>query len=273
MKRQAGIHNARGIARAYVRRLGIRAPEHLRIEAIAVKLAAWMGFRLRIVVGTLDGADSQLIREAGEAKIIISDRVTDPGQRRFLIMHECGHLVLEHPLLPPHKLGEAGTSKRRQEHLRDYEAEANAFASELTMPHILVHRWCRATPVNLDMPWRIAKTFGMTILASAIRFTELSPERCAAVFSASRRVVWCAESATFPAIERGRPLDPASVAYDFWERGDVEEHEQFVPADGWFDTKVPVDIVEHAFASQKYGTVISMLWVPERVAAPLGIAA
>ena len=112
----------------------------------------------------------------GEAMIIISDRVVEAGQRKFLIMHECGHLVLEHPLMPPHKLDEAGPSRRTPDHVRDYEAEANAFASELTMPHVIVHRWCRATPVNLDMPWRIASAFGMTILASAIRFTELSPE-------------------------------------------------------------------------------------------------
>jgi|ERR1700733_867413 len=273
MQRQGGIHNARAVARAYVRRLGIRAPEHIRIEAIAIRLASWMGFRLRIVIGELDGADSQLIRAADEATIIISDRVSDPGQRKFLIMHECGHLVLEHPLMPPRKLGDAGPRRCMLDHVRDYEAEANAFASELTMPHALVHRWCGATPVTLDVPWRIAKTFGMTILASAIRFTELSPERCAAVFSAKGCVAWCAESATFPAIERGRLLDPASLAYDFWERGEVEEREQFVPADSWFDTKVPVHIVEHAFASHKYGTVISMLWVPERVASPLGMAA
>ncbi|HTR55007.1 MAG TPA: ImmA/IrrE family metallo-endopeptidase [Kofleriaceae bacterium] len=224
------------------------------------------------MIGPLDGADSQIIRAAGEATIMISDRITDPGQRKFLIMHECGHLMLEHPLMPPHKLGEAGPSRHTPDHVRDYEAEANAFASELTMPHVIVNRWCRATPVNLDMPWRIANAFGMTILASAIRFTELSPERCAAVFSARRRIVWCAESATFPKIERGRALDPTSAAYDFWERGEVEPREQFVPADGWFDTKVPVDIVEHAFASREHGTVISMLWVPERVAAPLGMA-
>ena len=273
MQRQGGIHNARAVARAYVRRLGIRAPEHIRIESIAIRLASWMGFRLRIVIGELDGADSQLIRAADEATIIISDRVSDPGQRKFLIMHECGHLVLEHPLMPPRKLGDAGPRRCMLDHVRDYEAEANAFASELTMPHALVHRWCGATPVTLDVPWRIAKTFGMTILASAIRFTELSPERCAAVFSAKGCVAWCAESATFPAIERGRLLDPASLAYDFWERGEVEEREQFVPADSWFDTKVPVHIVEHAFASHKYGTVISMLWVPERVASPLGMAA
>ena len=273
MLRQAGIFNARRAARAYVTRLGIRAPEHLRIEAIAAKLAAWKGLQLRIVVAPLEGADSQLIRTPKDVTIVISSRITDPGQRKFLVMHECGHLVLDHPLLPPHKIGDAGPSRRTPDHVRDYEAEANAFASEMTMPYAIVHRWCSATPVTLDMPWRIAKAFGMTILASAIRFTELSPERCAAVFSSRQRVVWCAESSTFPAIERGRALDPASLAYEFWERGEIEEREQFVPADAWFATSAPVDIVEHATASVEHGTVLSMLWGPERVANPLGMTA
>jgi len=42
-----------------------------------------------------------------------------------------------------------------------------------------------------------------------------------------------------------------------------------VPADAWFDTSVEVDIVEHSIASPQHGTVLSLLWIPERSAARL----
>jgi Zn-dependent peptidase ImmA (M78 family) len=268
--RTAGIREARRIARGMVYRLGITAPEHIRIEPIAKRVTALLGCRLRIIDGPLDGADSQMIRTPGEVTIVVSNRI-DAGARKFAIAHELGHLVLEHPMLPPHRI--SGPSRRTSEHVRDYEAEANAFASELTMPYVLVNRWCDTAPVTLDVAWRIAATFGMSILAAAIRVTELSRVRCAAVFSSRRAVVWCAESATFTRIQRGRPLDPGSIAWDFWERGTIQEGAHGVPGAAWFDTSADVEIVEHATVSHEFGTVLSMLWVPEEVAAPLGMVA
>ncbi len=269
--RLAGIWNARRAARAYVTRLGISAPEHVRIVAIAKRLATHKGFALRIVDGPLDGADSQLVRVPGEATIIISDRVKDPAARKFILGHELAHLVLDHPTLPPHRIGDAATAQPTPKDVRDYEVEANAFASELTMPFSLVRDWCRNVPVNLDAPWRIARTFGMSILASARRFAELSPERCAAVFSADRRIIWCTESTKLAGrIERNRSLDPGSVAWSFWGQGTVDERERRVPATAWFPTSVDVEIVEHAVASHEFRTVLSMLWVPRDAVLTIG---
>src|SRR5688572_2885473 len=205
--RHAGIWNARRVARACVTRLGISAPEHIRIDAIAKRLATLRGFTLRIIEGPLDGADSQLVRLRDELTIIISDRIKDTASRTFVIAHELGHIMLDHPLLPPHRIGDPAAAPPTADDVRDYEAEANAFSRELTMPHVLVRDWCRVVPVNLDVPWRIARTFKMSILAGARRFAELSPERCAAVFSAHRKVIWCTESPSFTVpIERQRYL-------------------------------------------------------------------
>jgi Zn-dependent peptidase ImmA (M78 family) len=266
--RQDGIRDARRTARALVRRLGIAAPEHIRIEAIARRLGA-------IVIETkLDGADAQLVCRGERVEILVSDRITDPGARRFAIAHELGHFFLEHPCRPPYLLSQGSVSRRGREDARDYEAEANAFASELLIPKVLVDSWCAVSPVSLEVPWRIAHTFQMSILSSAIRFAELSPERCAAVFCARRQVAWVAPSATFTrAIPRGRRLDPQSVAWDFYEKGAVDDAPIAIPADAWFDTSAEVDIIEHATVSREHGTVLSMLWIPERVAAPLGMVA
>lgn len=272
--RHAGVWNARRVARAYVTRLGITAPGHIRIEPIAKRLGAMIGLNLRIVDAPLEGADSQLVRLPDEVIIIVSTRISDPASRKFVIAHELGHLVLDHPSLPPHKIGEAGPVGRILDDARDYEAEANAFASELTMPYTLIRGSCDAGPVNLDVAARIAKTFGMSILASAIRVAELSSERCAAVFSARRRVLWSAESAMFTIrIERDTPIGDGSVAARFWDHGAVDDRARRVPARAWFQTDAQLEIVEHAIASHEFGTVLSMLWVPRELAGPLGMVA
>lgn len=266
--RTTGIREARRIARALVYRLGITSPDHIRIEAIAKRLGA------RVVDTHLDGAQAQLLRTAIEVLIMVSDRITDPGSRRFSIAHELAHFVLNHPSMPPHALFGSFGSRQTRDDERDYEAEANAFASELLMPHSLLDRCCDVSPVDLEVPWRITREFGVSILAAARRFTELSPERCAAVFSAKRSVQWCSQSETFTReIQRGRRLDPESVAWDFFQNGRIDARAQPVPADAWFETSANVEIIEHSIASEEHATVLSLLWIPERVAGPLGMIA
>jgi hypothetical protein len=264
--RELGIRNARQVARDLLRRFGVRAAEHVCIESFAKRLGA------TIVVGPLDGATAQLVRIGKKIKIIVSDRITDEAARRFSIAHELGHLVLDHPTRPPSELCTNAPSLRGAKEERDYEAEANAFAGELLIPHFIVQSWCDVSPVNMDVPWRISRELRVSILASAIQFAALSPERCAAVFSKKRHVSWVAPSPTFTReIRRGRRIDPESLAWDFFERGVIDARAQPVPADAWIETSTEVEIVEHSIAARDHGTVLSLLWIPERAAWKLGM--
>src|SRR5688500_428353 len=216
--REPGIRQARQAARALLRRFGVSAAEHVNIEAFAKRLGA------TIVVGPLDGATAQLVRIGKEIKIIVSDRITDEAARRFCIAHELGHLVLDHPTRPASELCTNAPSMHGAKEERDYEAEANAFAGELLIPHFLVQSWCEVSPVSMEIPWRIARELRVSILAAAIQYAALSSERCAAVFSKKRHVSWVAPSPTFTReIRRGRRLDPSSVAWDFFERGELDD--------------------------------------------------
>jgi Zn-dependent peptidase ImmA (M78 family) len=178
-----GIRYARLRASAVVRRFGIRAPHHISVEAIA------RGFGVTLVEAPLDGAIAQLVRNGNRAYILLSERVTDSGARRFSIAHELGHLDLGHPSCAPSDLAVRSCSR--------LEAEANAYGAELLMPRELVFRDCQASPVALDAIMAIASTYRVSILAAAIRFTELTTRSCAAVFSRHERVKWVARSATF----------------------------------------------------------------------------
>jgi hypothetical protein len=262
--RDLWIRRARQAARALSRRFGVTAPEHINIAVFAARLGA------TVTVGPLEGAVAQLVRVGNHVHIIVSERVTDECAIRFSIAHELGHFVLGHPSRPPSELC-VGRPKLGDADARNYELEANAFAGELLMPSHLVRRWCEVSPVSMDIPRRIAREYNVSILASAIQFAELSSERCAAVFSAKREVMWTAPSATFEReIPRGKRIDPHSVAWDFFVKGALDdEGAQPVPADAWLDTSVEVDIVEHSIASPQHGTVLSLLWIPERSASRL----
>jgi len=261
--RSQGIGEARRVARSLVFRLGISAPEHIRLEAIAKRLGA------RVVVTPLDGAMAQLVRNGADVQILVSERITDETVRRFSIAHELGHFVLGHPSAPASSLcGPVRSRAGREE--RDYEAEANAFAGELLMPHKLLQRACEVSPVSLDVPARISRDYTVSLLAGAIRFVELSPERCAAVLSVRREISWCVPSNTFPRmIRRGQRLDSSSVAWDYFAKGVLDDRPQPVPADAWLDTPAEAEIVEHSIASTEFATVLSLLWIPERAASQL----
>lgn len=262
-----GIRAARRAARTLLHRFGVRAAEHIQLDSFAKHLG------VSILIDKLDGAQAELVRAGSHAHIILSNRITDDCARRFNTAHELGHLVLDHPPSPIAALcGEHQPARRESPAVRDFEAEANAFAGELLMPEDLLRRRCETSPVSLAIPFAIAAEFGVSILASSIRFAELTSERCAAVFSAERTVKWCAPSATFTReIERGTRLGPASIAWDYYATGHLDDRPQPIAADAWFRTSADVDIVEHSIASRELGTVLSMLWVPERAAAPLGM--
>ncbi|HEX5058140.1 MAG TPA: ImmA/IrrE family metallo-endopeptidase [Kofleriaceae bacterium] len=262
--RDLWIRRARQAARALSRRFGVTAPEHINIEVFAARLGA------TVTVGPLEGAIAQLVRVGSHVHIVVSERVTDDCAIRFSIAHELGHFVLGHPSRPPSELCGGVRPRAGASDARNYELEANAFAGELLMPSHLLQRWCEVSPVSMEIPRRIAREYNVSILASAIQFAELSSERCAAVFSARREVVWSASSATFEReIPRGRRIDPHSVAWDFYVRGELDDCAQPVPADAWLDTSIEVDIVEHSIASPQHGTVLSLLWIPERSASRL----
>ena len=133
---------------------------------------------------------------------------------------------------------------------------------------------CQVDKVDLDVPRRISHDYTVSILASAIRFTELSNQRCAAVFSIGGKVVWCATSPSWGAtwdkeIPKKMPVRSTSVAYQYFSTGELDERVQCVPADAWLETSADEEIVEHAVSAPLYGSVLSMLWIPEPVAAHL----
>jgi hypothetical protein len=152
------------------------------------------------------------------------------------------------------------------------EIGSNAFSGASLLPEFLLRKRCEVSPVSLEVPRQIEREYNVSILTSAIRFCELSSERCAAVFSKNGAIEWVATSRTWTrTIVEGQPLHRDTLAWDFHATGQLEEYEQPIPASAWFDAPHGVDIIEHATCRPEYGTVLSMLWAPEAVAEHLGM--
>jgi hypothetical protein len=147
------------------------------------------------------------------------------------------------------------------------EGEASCWGGDVLMPEALVRPLCSVASVDLEVPLQIARDYTVSILASAIRFTELTHHRCAAVFSRGGKVSWCATSETWGReIGKGTRVRAGSMAFQYFSSGDLDDCAQPVAADAWLDTHADVEIIEHAICSPQHGTVLSMLWIPEAVA-------
>jgi Zn-dependent peptidase ImmA (M78 family) len=261
--REQGLRAARRKARELVKRWGIKKADDIRIEAIAKAEG------LRVVEGPLRGARGRL--SVGPKPVIrIADSTIDEGARRFTIAHELAHHLLKHPVTCPEgACASARAAGPAEPNQRDYEAEANAFASELLLPANLVAPRCDGAP-SLEIPRAIAFEFTMSIPASSITYVHLTRERCAAIYSERGTVEWASKGRGFKSrFDKGRPLPRGSMAYDCARNKDVDDRARPLPANVWFDTKEDVEIIEHSAPVSEVGGVITLLWVPDSIAARL----
>ena len=267
MRKRTAVAEGRFDASWFLRDYAVKTREDVRPEAWAYDNG------IEIIEDDLEGASAQLIRLGDVTQIVLPSRVTDSGARRFAIVHELYHFLKKHPSMSPTMMCTPKVQRggAREPH-HAYEIGSNTFGSSVLLPDFLLRKRCEVSPVSLDVSWQIAKEYDVSILASARRFVELSSERCAAVFSKAGVVLWSTRSATFTRkIPDGRLLHPDSVAWDFHATGKLDDRAQPIPARAWFDTKSNVDIIEHATCRPDYGTVLSLLWVPDAVGARVGM--
>jgi hypothetical protein len=257
--------NARRLAREVTRRNGVVAPGHVNIEGFVSRV----GFK--IVEVRLRGASGQLVvPRGGQPHILLSTRVTDPAERRFIVAHEYGHYVMRHPSSAIVELHDP-TQPDGLKLLLDsrIEAEADAFAIELLMPEPLVRPMRHGCVASLDPALRIAYTFGVTAPIAAIRFTQVTDAPCVIVLS-ERGVVRRAENhVAFPGrVALHRQVDERALAWDYFERGTLCPTVQRVPAAAWLDDGEGT-LLEHSIASHERGTVLTLLTIPTPAAMAL----
>lgn len=245
----------RAAARRELQSRRIEAVDEIDVEAIA------NFHRLFVVEGGLAGAEGRSVTGAGAGIIRIRRDIKQLERRRFVIAHEIGHCIL-------HKTGSVrpcseGDLFRYEGGNR--EAEANWFAAELLMPGRLLAPHCDVPKPSFAAVQQIAAVFRTTLTATAIRFVQLSSERCALVWSEVGRVKWAVRSPDFPAwIERDRQLSGNSHAADVFKNRSLPIGFQPVPQSAWLDRSVlgGRDLLEETLAFTRLSAALSMLWLP-----------
>jgi Zn-dependent peptidase ImmA (M78 family) len=265
--RVAGIEHARMQALGLLEKFGVESTEHLRIDAFARRLG------VELVETPIDGARAQLVVGARRAHILLSQRLTDPAERRWSIAHELGHFVLGHPAPPAAELC-LPRPRRRRRHCRHHEDEANGFAAALLFPDPIVASICDTRPMTLDAPEQLAELCCAPWLASAMRITEVTWRVCALVVSQHGVIRWISPSLPFLMLCAGRiwvgdPVGPGSLARRFFDTGVPCGAPDLVPVSAWLEGCGPeARIQEHSVGNSELGIVVTMLWDASESAAP-----
>jgi len=80
-------------------------------------------------------------------------------RQRFSLGHEIGHILLKHP--PERRCN------RKQ--IADFNAEADLFASEMLMPHLLLQTWLK----KIRNPAALARVFDVSEEAMSVKLRRL----------------------------------------------------------------------------------------------------
>jgi hypothetical protein len=264
-------HDARVAALRVLEKCGFKRLDQIDLDLVAESLGA------EVVYGDLDGAIGSLIRIGPCSKIRISDRVVDVGGQRFTCGHEIGHIVCDQPRRDGEQLTEQLCNPFERSR-KAPERVASVFSSELLMPEPWVKPYCIGPSITLGLARAIADECVTSLLASAMRVTELSPESCAVAYSVCGRVKWVKRSAAFPDwIPKGRRLDPLSTAAEYARTGKLDHDAHALRADAWLPrTRVDsasVQIVEQSAVIPELGAVFTMLWLPRRESAHVDLVA
>lgn len=231
----------------------------------ALETIAWLRGALVLDV-PMSGAQGWLARLGDRATIAVSQSITYPRRRRFVIAHELGHLEMHRDI---NQIDVCDENKIDYRYDGSTEKEANAFASEFLMPRSYWEKRADVARPTLDIVSALADEYDVSFVAAAIRFVKLCPERTCVVFAKDGIVKWAAYSPDFNGDRRlwvptGQKLSSYSLAYDYFHKGQVADRPESVSAEAWLDGRSFSDddlLVEHCRAIPSLGSTLSLLWI------------
>ena len=236
MKSGPDLPKAEAAAARLIREYGIVSPAQIVVEDIAMDL----GVLTR--VAPLEGAEAHLLRKGNRGVIRVSDRIVEPGRRRFAIGHELGHWELHAVGVPAWLCTSDDIHAYRG---TDREIEANAFAAELLMPSSLFRP--RLGPgISVALAGTLASEFQTSLTATAVRMVDESSEECYVVFSRDGKATWWrgGRNGRGLRIRSTQEIDPDSRAYACGTLPANSTGMCVVPPEAWFPGARDLDAIE-----------------------------
>lgn len=239
---------------------GFTSPKDLVLEDLALAMG------VLVFEDHLDGADARLVRKGAKGILRVKESIPERGRKRFAIAHELGHWVLHEKV--SQLLACTSDDMVAQYKASPPEIEANYFASALLMPEFLFRQRTRGNRPSIELVKSIAEDFDTSLTAAVLRYVELAKDYCAVVFSEDGKVRWWRASQDFDGvfwIDPGSPLSRYTVAGSIFRGESAPTSPEEIDLDEWLSdgSKVESDsIIEQAIHLERYGQVISLLWLP-----------
>lgn len=240
-------------AEQIVQTRGIKVPEDIDLEAIALTLGA------KIKERPLNGGEARIIGNNNEAIITINSK-SNYKRKRFSLGHEIGHWQLHRGknFSCIHKdIGNPSGKVKR------VEREADEFAANLLMPWFLFKPVAQSfSHANFEAISDLSCRFQTSFIATAIRFVESNVIPTMIVCHDQKKRQWFKGSKDIP--DRWFPqdtVDHESFAFDIlYGKLDKNMRQQKVSASSWFNCREAADyeILEQS-TSYIDGKVITLL--------------
>lgn len=179
---------------------GVRAPEHIDLEAIANYRGA------QVVYRQLDGCAARLVK-CGERAVISVGIGNYEGRQRFSLAHELAHWICDHDQGSFH-CGQEDIGPQNAE-AKNIEAHANGYASQLILPNFLVEPWMNGKRANLDTAKALGTAFNASLTASAIKVVKRASTAACVVCHNQSKLLWFQKNLAFP--------------YDFYIRRELHQ--------------------------------------------------
>jgi len=248
-------------AREVIAKLEIEDPSEIEIELIAAHEGA------PVQEKPLRGSDGRMVRADGAAMITVRESIVYSGQKRFVIAHELGHVLL-HPHV--RQIDEVSIVQASNWSLNQQpeEIEANLFAAEILMPgKFFVPRIERRDP-SFELLRSLAEEFSTTLTATAIQFLRYTKEECMLVASKGGRIAWSATSDRFSfKLRDENEIHGYSCAAELTKSGEKHVRGSDVPAGSWLREFSPDDmecVTEDAIFSREFGA-LSLVWIHDAI--------
>lgn len=245
-------------ARDLIAKLRIEDPSEIDIALIAAHENALVHEK------ELQGSDGRMVRADGIAMITVRESIRFQGQKRFVIAHELGHVLL-HPHVK--QIDEVTLDQAANWSLNQTpeEIEANLFAAEILMPQSMLVPLIVGAEPSFELVRKLAETFCTTLTATAIQFVRYTNEECALVASKNGHRKWFVTSEQFSFRLRDESkIHEYSCAAELAGTGKSSMRASDVPAGCWLKDFSPDGkdcLTEDVTASSIFGGALSLIWI------------
>lgn len=111
--------------------------------------------------------DGYLICRNGKKIILVNSQITNRHRRNFVVSHELGHFLLHREQL--YSCDQISEAALQNVNSQAQEKEANAFATELLIPHAELVKYIPNGPVTFSSIFRIADAFDVSVTHAAMQ--------------------------------------------------------------------------------------------------------